>query len=351
MTDKPLAKPSEIRGMLTDEKFKSAIAAALPQHLTPQRFVRIALTAITRTPKLLECDKESVMKCLLQLSQFGLEPDGRLAHLIPFWNSQRKTFECQCIIDYKGLVDLAMRSGKVAYVFADKVCENDEFEWDKGQVKKHVVDFKNDRGKAYAYYALVRNKDGTESARAMTKAEVDAIRARSRAKDSGPWVSDYNEMAKKTVFRNLSKWLQLSPEYRDALEADADALEETRFENAIPIASPVFENVGETEVQGQKGGGVVEEAANSEATPPTSEPAGPKRKLKTKAKKVEIERPMLAKFRTAIGDREPAFIQLAKDNDWIDESKTTLDSLPEEKLAEFMERDNLNLIVEELSKK
>src|SRR6185295_13567919 len=102
-------------------------------------------------------------------------------------------------------------------------------------------DFKKPRGNAYAYYAICHFKDETEKCDVMTKDEIEKIRSRSRAGQSGPWTTDFDEMAKKTVFRRLSKWIQLSPEYRDALEADADALEEHRFESALPaIARPVI---------------------------------------------------------------------------------------------------------------
>jgi recombination protein RecT len=229
------SEDGKIKQLIESDRFKSAVASALPAHLKPERFIRVALTALTRTPKLAQCDQASFFQCLLTLSQFGLEPDGRNAHLIPFENRKRNVTECQLIVDYKGLVDLAMRSGKLAYIHADKVCENDVFEYDRGEIKAHKINFQLPRGKAYAYYALVRFKDGTEKPEVMPKEDIDAIRARSRAKDSGPWVTDYDEMAKKTVFRRLSKWLQLSPEYRDALEADADKLEEHRFDAALPV--------------------------------------------------------------------------------------------------------------------
>jgi recombination protein RecT len=235
------ASNGKIADLIKSARFKSAVAAALPAHLRPDRFVRIALTALTRTPKLSECDQTSFFQCLLTLSQLGLEPDGRLAHLIPFRNSKRNVTECTLIVDYKGLVDLAMRSGKLSYVHADKICENDLFEYDKGAITMHKVNFKLPRGTPFAYYALVRNKDGTEKCDVMTKSEIDAIRARSRAKDEGPWKTDYDEMAKKTVFRRLSKWLQLSPEYRDALEHDADRAEDIRFAAAVPIERAVIE--------------------------------------------------------------------------------------------------------------
>lgn len=228
--------PKTIKGLLEGEAFKQAVAKALPQHCTADRFVRTALTAIMRTPKLSQCDQASFFQALMNLSQWGLEPDGRRAHLIPFENRKRGCTEVQLIIDYKGYVELAYRSGKVSFIHADVVCENDEFEYDKGELKKHKVNFKQPRGKMYAAYALCRFKDGTEKCEVMEKEKIDGIRARSRAGNSGPWVTDYDEMAKKTVFRRLTKWLELSAEFRDALDADGDKLEDLRLENMKPAS-------------------------------------------------------------------------------------------------------------------
>lgn len=212
----PRKTAQTIRSLISGEEFKAQIAMALPKHITPDRFIRVALTAMQRTPKLLECTQASLFQSLLTCSQLGIEPDGRMAHLIPYGNV------CQLIIDYKGLSALAMRSGEILPPHADVVCENDVFEYDRGEVKRHSIDFRKPRGKAYAVYAIVRYKDGGEKAECMSIDEVEAIRKRSKASGSGPWVTDFNEMAKKTVFRRLSKWLPLSPEFRDALEADAD---------------------------------------------------------------------------------------------------------------------------------
>lgn len=211
-----------IKDRLNSAALKNEVARVLPKHLTPDRFLRVTITALTKTPKLAQCDQASFFGCLLTLSQLGLEPDGRLAHLIPFENRKRNVTECQLILDYKGLVELAYRSGQVANLHADVVCDNDEFEYDRGVLTKHKIDFRKPRGDVYAVYAMCRFKDGSEKVDVMTVDDVEAIRKRSRAANSGPWVTDWNEMAKKTVFKRLSKWLPLSPEFRDAVEADGD---------------------------------------------------------------------------------------------------------------------------------
>jgi recombination protein RecT len=216
-----IAKKSDVRSLIESDAFKAQIQKALPKHLTPDRFIRVAVTALTRTPKLAECTQASLFNSLLTCSQLGIEPDGRRAHLIPYGK------DCQLIIDYKGLAELAMRSGAVSNLHADVVCDADVFVYDRGAVTDHKIDFRKPRGKVYAVYAICRFKDGSEKAEVMSADEVESIRKRSKAGQSGPWVTDWNEMAKKTAFRRLSKWLPLSPEYRDALDHDADAIDIT----------------------------------------------------------------------------------------------------------------------------
>lgn len=221
-------KPKTIQEMLRLDGVKHQIAQALPKHCTADRFLRVVANSVRRVPKLAECDQTSFFNALLTLSQYGLEPDGRNAHLIPFRNNKLNITECQLIIDYKGLVELAMRSGLVSTIHADTVCENDEFEYDRGEITKHRIDLRKDRGECYAVYALVKFKDGATKCEVMTRQDIEAIRKRSRAGTSGPWCTDWNEMAKKTVFRRLSKWISISAEFRDAVDADDDTLDLSR---------------------------------------------------------------------------------------------------------------------------
>lgn len=216
---------NEIRHHLESEAFLSVISKVLPKHLTPERMARVAVTALTRTPGLADCDQASFFRCMMDLSQWGLEPDGRRAHLIPFRNNQKGIVECQVIIDYKGLVELCYRSGYVANIHADVVCENDQFEYNLGEVITHKIDFRKDRGSMYAAYAIVTLKDGTKKCEVMSKQEIESVRSRSKASRSGPWITDYNEMCKKTAFRRVSKWIPLSAEIRDAVLDDDDTIE------------------------------------------------------------------------------------------------------------------------------
>jgi recombination protein RecT len=208
---------------------------------------RVAVTAVMRSPKLLQATPESLLSCLMQCSQFGLEPDGRRAHLIPFENRNKGTVECTLIIDWKGLAELALRGGTIAKLHADLLCDKDEFEYDLGDILHHKVNFRVPRGEPYAAYALAVTKTGEKFVAVMTKDEIEAIRDKSQgwkafkagyAKQS-PWQDSPGEMWKKTAFRRLSKWLPLSPEIRDAVEVDDEPLNATVTSPENPVL-PVF---------------------------------------------------------------------------------------------------------------
>ena len=222
--EKP-AKQKTLKELLEGEAFKAQVAKTLPAHLGAERFIRVAMTAMMRVPKLAQCEQASFFKCLLDLSAMGLEPDGRHAHLIPRENRKRGVVECTLIVDYKGLVALAMRGGQVQNIHADVVCENDVFKYNLGEIVAHEIDFRKPRGKVYAAYAIARFKDASPKCEVLGVEEVEAVRKRSRAGDDGPWVTDWNEMAKKTAFRRLSKWLPLSAEVVDAMEKDGDRID------------------------------------------------------------------------------------------------------------------------------
>ena len=245
----PVEKAQQtLKQLMLSQNIQAQIATALPKHLTVDRFARVALTAMLKTPKLMQCDTSSFMQCILALAQMGLEPDGRLAHLIPFENRKENRVDCQVIVDYKGYVELVMRSGTVANIHADVVCQNDEFEYDRGEIKKHKIDFRKERGDVYAVYSMVRFKDGTEKCEVMSVEDTNGIRDRSQGyksaiqyKKTHPWITDWNEMAKKTVFKRLSKWLSMSPEIRDAMSVDdgdhVEAIETTTVQRIEQTAA------------------------------------------------------------------------------------------------------------------
>jgi recombination protein RecT len=198
------------------EEMRAKVAAALPKHMTPDRMIRVALTAFMRTPKLLECTKASLVKCLLDCSAMGLEPDGRRAHLIPYGKV------CTLILDYKGIVELVRRSGDVSFIHCDVVYEHDDFSYSfgSGAHLRHTPNLEDRGTKVKAVYSFVRLQDGSEDFIVLSPQDIEKVRKASRAANDGPWVQWWDEMAKKTAFRRHSKWLPLSYETRDAIERD-----------------------------------------------------------------------------------------------------------------------------------
>lgn len=237
MSELAKKKPADLKALINQENVREQFRRALPKHLYPERFVRVATTALTRIPKLRECTKESFMRCLMDLSAMGLEPDGRYAHLIPFRNKKLGVTECTLIVDYKGIADMVRRSGEVSHIHCDVVCENDAFSENLGQIEVHRINRKRPRGEMYAAYSRVTLKDGTVSCCVMSKDEIDSIRGRSKSGDNGPWVTDYNEMAKKTVFRRHSKLLPLSSELFENLAKD-DEYQFREMRDVTPPAEP-----------------------------------------------------------------------------------------------------------------
>lgn len=200
------------------------IERALPDFLRKnggaERFTRIALTQLRMNPQLLQCDPKSFLAALMQSSQLGLEP-GMLgqSYLIPYGK------EVQFQIGYKGLIELARRSGQIQSITAHAVHENDEFEFQYGLEENliHVPKIKGDRGEVYCYYAYATLKDGGHAFVVMSKADVDRIRdeySKAASSKYSPWNTEYDAMAKKTVIKQLMKYLPVSVELLRGLSQD-----------------------------------------------------------------------------------------------------------------------------------
>jgi recombination protein RecT len=221
------------------DKAKPSLATVLPHHLTPERMVKLALVAASRNPVLLQCDTKTVLQSVMQAAQLGLDCSGALgsAYLVPYRDNKRGTFVCQLIPGYRGLIDLARRSGQIASIEAHVVHEQDEFEVAFGlnPVLTHKPNLRSDPGPVVLAYAVAVLRDGTKQVEVMTRAQLDGIRKRSHAGQSGPWVTDEEEMQRKTVVRRLCKYLPLSAEMAQALT------NEEMVEGDAPIIDVVAE--------------------------------------------------------------------------------------------------------------
>ena len=211
-------------------QMQGAIKRALPSVMTPERFARIATSALSTTPKLAECTSMSFLGAMMTAAQLGLEPNTPLgqAYLIPFWNGKSKRLECQFQLGYKGMIDLAYRSGQISSIQAHVVHENDTFEYAFGlePTLKHVTAIK-DRGAPAAVYAVFKTKDDGFGFEVMSWDDVMAHAKRfSKSFDNGPWQTNTEEMAKKTVLKKVLKYAPLSSEFVKGNMADGTVKEE-----------------------------------------------------------------------------------------------------------------------------
>lgn len=202
------------------EKQKAQLAAALPKHMHPDRMIRLACTEFAKNPLLQKCTPVSVFGAIIQASQLGLEI-GVLgqAYLVPYRNNKQNTYEAQFIPGYKGLISLARRSGEVTSIETHIAYERDTFELTLGVESniKHVPYLEGDRGAAKLVYGVAKFRDGGYHMEWMTMADVNKIRARSKASQSGPWVTDYEQMVRKTLIRRMANYLPMSIELQNAL--------------------------------------------------------------------------------------------------------------------------------------
>lgn len=193
------------------------IERALPKHMDADRFARIAMTQLRRTPKLMQCDAGSIIGSVMRLAQVGLEPDGRNAHLVPFGK------ECTPVIDYRGYMELARRSGQVADIYAEAVYSNDHFIYTLGLHRDIVHEpSSGERGKLTHTYAVCNFKDGGQAFVVLNEADVMKRKAESKTatRSDSMWVKWPEKAWNKTAVRALAAFMPYSPEMQLAENTD-----------------------------------------------------------------------------------------------------------------------------------
>ena len=200
------------------------IRKALPSVLTPERFTRIALSALNNTPALQQCTPMSFLAALMNAAQLGLEPNTPLgqAYLIPYKNKGQ--LEVQFQVGYKGLIDLAYRNGQMQTIQAQAVYENDIFEYEYGLEPKliHRPAY-SDRGEVTYFYGIFRTVNGGFGFSVMSKADMDLYAktySKAFSSDYSPWKTNYEEMAKKTVIKQALKYAPIRTDFQRALSLD-----------------------------------------------------------------------------------------------------------------------------------
>ena len=245
------------------KQMESEIKKALPSVITPERFTRIVLSALSTNPKLAQTTPQSFLGAMMTAAQLGLEPNTPLgqAYLIPFKN--HGVLECQFQLGYKGLIDLAYRSGEVSVIQAQVVYDNDDFSYSFGlnPELKHIP-AKSDRGDAIAVYAMFRTKDGGYGFEVMSMDDIRAhARKYSKAYGNGPWQTNFEEMAKKTVLKRVLKYAPLKSDFVRGMAQD-EVIKTELSEDMYSVPGMVIEaeDAEFSEVQVDEGTGEVIES-------------------------------------------------------------------------------------------
>ena len=260
------------------EANRGTLEALLPKNFSGERMLKLALGALRTTPKLSGASLSSLLGSVVTCAQLGLEPNTPLGHayLLPFDKREKRDgqwvtaeTQVQVIIGYKGMLDLARRSGQIVSIAAHEVCESDEFRFSYGLDEElvHRPALSN-RGSVIGFYAVAKLVGGGYSFEFMSVDEVNFIRDKAAEKNrskkdaqgkpiiTGPWADNYVEMGRKTALRRLFKYLPISVEslsFASAIDGNAVAavapLDDVVFDIANGAGDAVDTDTGEIATQ------------------------------------------------------------------------------------------------------
>ena len=220
-TSTELTPIEAMRGTLV--KMQPEFQAALPPQIPVEKFIRTTLTAVQMNPELLGADRRSLLGACMKAAQDGLLLDGREAAPVIFRTKEGPKVQYMPMVG--GILKKIRNSGELASISAHVAYDKDHFEYELGDNESitHKPFLGEDRGKPIAVYAVAKTKDGAIYREVMSVADVDKVRQASRAKDAGPWVQWWDEMAKKTVIRRMAKRLPSSADVDQVLQSDNEA--------------------------------------------------------------------------------------------------------------------------------
>jgi recombination protein RecT len=284
---KPLTQVTNVKELLWNDAAKTQLQQVAAAHMKPERMMRLMANAIRTTPKLGECDPMSLLGGLMTCAGLGLEPNTTMGHayLIPFKNNRKGITEVQLVVGYKGLIDLARRSGHITSISANIHYSDDEiWEYEEGtEARLRHIPGAQEGDKRHAY-AIAKFRDGGHAYVVLPWAKVMKIRDGSQgwqtavkfgATDRNPWKSHEDEMAKKTAIRALAKYLPLSVEFRDALTVDGGKADFAAFAiNPADQLDAIPDDEDDRTIDGQAtdiGEDQVEDTVQPDQTPKAAE--------------------------------------------------------------------------------
>jgi recombination protein RecT len=239
--------PSEVVKRQMD-KSKDEFLKALPSHITFEKFQRTVMSALIADPGLLAADRQSLLASCVLAASDGLLPDKREAALVVYQckvkqgNAEVWIDKVQYMPMFNGILKKVRQSKELLSVVTHPVYDKDEFEYTLGddeRITHKPYTGAEKRGLVKAAYCIVKLKDGTVMREVMTREDIDKVRDKSKAKDSqyGPWKNWYEEMARKSVFRRLAKWLPQSVDVSEAFAHDEsmDILDEVKGSSPVTL--------------------------------------------------------------------------------------------------------------------
>lgn len=283
LKDVPLRQVQSVKDLLISKQAGQQLAAVAARHMNPERMMRVVANAIRTTPKLQQCEPISFLGALMQCASLGLEPNTILGHayLIPFDKTlnrnkatERTITEVQLVIGYKGLIDLARRSGHITSIhagihYSDDATTGGLWEYEEGTEAKLRHRNGDMAGQKKHAYAIAKFKDGGHAYVVMPWSHVmkirDASQGYKRAVENAkkwkkpvdtPWVTHEDAMAKKTAIRALAKYLPLSVEFSDAMAVDEQSLNYRSF--AMDPTQGLLPDADQPEDQDRDAGDVIE---------------------------------------------------------------------------------------------
>lgn len=245
------------------------IQQVMPKAMSAERFFQLAVSAYNSEPKLAECSTISVLSCVMKCAALGMEPSavdglGR-AYILPFYNGKTHSLEATFILGYKGMIDLARRSGEIQSISARAVYDGDEFSYAYGLNEDlHHVPMHRSNNLIYAY-CVAHFKDGGHYFIVLSRDEIEAARKASKAGNSGPWKTHYDQMAIKTAIRRAFPYLPVSVVAQEAAASDEQTPDYTSvLQPTFTVEPETWQEVPQAEPQPEYGAQAASVAVDTE---------------------------------------------------------------------------------------
>ena len=258
--EKAQGKGRDLKSFLESPAVRAKLAEVASKVMKAEDLIRMALMAVSRNPDIAKCSQASIVRSLLDAAELGIQPGGAMGrgYLIPRKNKHNGQLECCFDPGWRGLIDVARRSGQIARIESHVVYEKDKFRVVYGVESKieHEPVLSGARGKIVAAYAVAFFKDDTYQAEVLLEEDINKIRASSASKN-GPWAQWYDEMARKSAVRRLAKYLPFDPLLEKALEKATEVDIEADGEAVLdePVISQPKAQALADKIRARAGGG------------------------------------------------------------------------------------------------